>query len=187
MRKLKENWKVYLTGLVGLVLGAVLVINGTAYAFGGLGKGEGGGAIQEALENEDYNAWKEAVNEKCPANQIDESEFEKLTEAHRLAQEGKYEEARQIKEELGLKGHEMKKGHGKGFGMSDEEHEAIWQALENNDYNAWKEAMGDRKMAGEIDESEFAKLVEAHNLRKEGQFTEASEIMEELGLRRGHK
>jgi len=191
MRKIKENWKVFLAGLGGLALGIALVVGGTTYAYQG-SQGpkmddEQRSAVFEALENSDYNAWKEAVGEESPIlDKITEENFAQLAEAHKLMQEGKFDEARAIREELGLRGGAGGPGIKNGNGPNAEEREKIQNALENNDYNAWKEAAAGRRVSKEITEDEFSKLVEAHNLRKQGKFLEAKTIMEELGLKGRH-
>ncbi len=60
-------------------------------------------AIRAAVESGDYNAWKKAMGDRPNANEVTESEFPKLQEAHRLSLEGKYQEARQLREEIGMK------------------------------------------------------------------------------------
>ncbi|MFH1661736.1 MAG: hypothetical protein ABIA02_01410 [Candidatus Falkowbacteria bacterium] len=56
--------------------------------------------------------------------------------------------------------------------------EAMNTALENNDYNAWVEAVGeDCPMLEKINADNFSRFVEAHNLQEQ-----ARAIMEELGI-----
>ncbi len=72
----------------------------------------------------------------------------------------------------------------KGPNYSEERHEAMQKAFENNDYNAWKEQMNGRGRVSEvINEENFAKFAEAHRLADEGKYDEADQIREELGLR----
>jgi len=67
--------------------------------------------IEKALENNDYNAWKEAMSGKGKVIEIiNENNFSKFAEMHKLMREGKTEEAKTIREDLGL-------GQGKGAGM----------------------------------------------------------------------
>lgn len=71
------------------------------------------------------------------------------------------------------------------WGCRLENREAIREAIENNDYNAWLEAVGeDSKIAEFITEENFSRFVEMHKLMEEGRekFAEAREIGEELGL-----
>lgn len=70
-----------------------------------------------------------------------------------------------------------------GPNYTEERHQAMTQALENNDYNAWKELMGDRgRVTQVINEGNFARFAEAHKLALEGKTEEARTIREELGL-----
>jgi len=64
-------------------------------------------------------------------------------------------------------------------------HEAVIQALDNNDYQSWLEAVGaDSPMGQAINEDEFPRLIEAHLLIQESKdkMQQAKEIHEELGL-----
>lgn len=59
----------------------------------------------------------------------------------------------------------------------------VRQAIENDDYSSWKEAVDSRpKITDYINESNFDKFVEMHNLMQEGKADEANAIREELGL-----
>ena len=62
-------------------------------------------AILEAIENNDYEAWKSLMEEKGKGKIteiITEENFAKFVEMHQLMQEGKYEEAKELRKELGL-------------------------------------------------------------------------------------
>jgi len=69
-------------------------------------------AVKSALEAGDFQAYADAVAGTPMEEQVTEEEFPRLLEAHQLMQEGKakFEQAKQIKDEIGL---EMP---GKGFG-----------------------------------------------------------------------
>lgn len=69
-------------------------------------------AIRTAMESGDYSAWKDAMGNRPNASQITEAEFVKLQEAHKLAQEGKFDEAQKIRESLGM--NFQHKGQGQG-------------------------------------------------------------------------
>ncbi|MFO7807191.1 MAG: hypothetical protein R6V40_02085 [Candidatus Moraniibacteriota bacterium] len=60
--------------------------------------------IIQALEDNDYKAWSNLMNNKGKVTQaINEDNFSQFTKAYKLAQEGKYDEADQIREELDLR------------------------------------------------------------------------------------
>ncbi|MFA5871485.1 MAG: hypothetical protein WC858_02070 [Parcubacteria group bacterium] len=61
-------------------------------------------ATQKAFENNDYNAWKKLMSGQGRAAQlINENNFGRFSEMHRLMLEGKYDEANKIREDLGLR------------------------------------------------------------------------------------
>ena len=69
--------------------------------------------------------------------------------------------------------------------LMQEKHEAVLNALEAGDYQAWLEAVGtDSPMAQAVSEDEFPHLLEAHNLMQEAKekMDQARQIKEELGL-----
>ena len=71
-----------------------------------------------------------------------------------------------------------------GPNYSAERHEAMTKAFANKDYNAWKNLMSGNngRVAQVINQSNFGKFVEAHNLALQGKTEEANKIRTELGL-----
>lgn len=70
-----------------------------------------------------------------------------------------------------------------GPNYSSERHEAMEEAFTNNDYQAWKELMGDRgRVTQVINETNFARFAEAHRLAEAGDKDGAKQIFQELGL-----
>lgn len=70
---------------------------------------------------------------------------------------------------------------------SAERHDAIQKALETKDYNAWKNLMQGRgRVTQVINESNFAKFAQMHELLKQGKTAEAEAIRAELGLGLGN-
>jgi len=75
-----------------------------------------------------------------------------------------------------------------GPNCTEERHQAMTQAFENNDYQAWKELMQGRGRASElINEDNFDRFAEAHQLALEGKTEEAKQIRQELGLGLGNR
>jgi len=67
-------------------------------------------SMEEAFENKDYNTWRELMDSRGRVTDvITEENFEKFAEIHNLVQEGRLEEAKQLREELGL-GQGLKRG-----------------------------------------------------------------------------
>jgi hypothetical protein len=74
-------------------------------------------AMTKAFENGDYKAWKEQMAGRGRVTQVvNEGNFAKFAEAHKLALAGKTEEAAKIRAELGL-GLQNGSGRGQGTGM----------------------------------------------------------------------
>lgn len=70
-----------------------------------------------------------------------------------------------------------------GPNYSTERHDQMEQALETNDYQTWKELMGNRgRVAEVITEDNFPQFVKAHQLSEEGKIGEAQELRQALGL-----
>jgi hypothetical protein len=60
--------------------------------------------LQKSFENSDYSAWKELMNGKGRITEIiNEQNFAKFAEMHRLMLEKKFDEANKIRQELGLR------------------------------------------------------------------------------------
>lgn len=70
-----------------------------------------------------------------------------------------------------------------GPNYSQERHEQMEQAFEKNDYNAWKALVQTRgRVTQVINEQNFNRFAEMHELREEGKIEEANQIRQELGL-----
>jgi len=121
------NKKTMLLGATALVLGGLIMSPRLAEAYQGDPSVQGPSytterheAMTQAFENDDYNAWKEQMQGKGRVTQvINEDNFALFAEAHKLALEGKTDEANQIRQELGL-GLRNGSGHGNGMGRWSE-------------------------------------------------------------------
>lgn len=186
--------------LTGIIIGGtVLTTTASAYAYGpqnGHGMGMKGGlgglnpdrqAIMEALDNSDYQTWENLTKDSPRAEEmlsvINETNFAQFVEAHNLMKNGDFEGAKVIFDQLGIV-----KPEGRGEGLGGGEHaQAVKDALDNNDYSAWLEAIKDApnydELTTAINESNFAQLVEAHNLMESGDVDGAKEIFDQLGIK----
>ncbi len=71
----------------------------------------------------------------------------------------------------------------KGPNYSVERHEAMTNAFNNKDYTAWKNLMqGKGRVTQVINQDNFGKFAEAHQLSLQGKTDEAQKIRQELGL-----
>ena len=71
----------------------------------------------------------------------------------------------------------------KGPNYSVERHEAMEKAFENKDYGSWKNLMqGKGRVSQIVNQDNFSKFAEAHELMEQGKTAEAQKIRQELGL-----
>ncbi|KKR00066.1 MAG: hypothetical protein UU25_C0031G0012 [Microgenomates group bacterium GW2011_GWB1_40_9] len=71
----------------------------------------------------------------------------------------------------------------KGPYYTEERHEAMEKAFETKDYNAWKNLMQGRgRVTQVVNQGNFAKFAQAHELAEAGKQEEAAAIRAELGL-----
>ena len=69
---------------------------------------------------------------------------------------------------------------------SEERHQAMVEAFEKQDYQAWKKLMAGRGRVSEVvNEENFAQFAKAHQLMSEGKAEEAQQVRAELGLGQG--
>jgi hypothetical protein len=105
-----------------------------------------------------------------------------LEEAREIREDAR-EKALTVLEKAGIDDTKMREVHAGMRGLMQAHHEAVESAIESGNYTAFLEAVKDTPMAEVINtEAEFKKLQEAHELRESGDFDEAREIMEELGM-----
>jgi len=115
------NKKIIILGTAGLVLGGFLLSSEKALAYRGDPSVRGPNyseerhdAMTQAFESNDYTAWKELMQGNGRVSQvINEQNFARFAEAHKLALEGRIDEAQTIREELGLG---LQNGSGQGMG-----------------------------------------------------------------------
>jgi hypothetical protein len=70
-----------------------------------------------------------------------------------------------------------------GPNYTAERHAAMEQAFDNKDYNAWKSLMaGKGRVTQVVNQGNFAKFAEAHELAAQGKIVEAQKIRQDLGL-----
>ena len=80
--------------------------------------------MTQAFENNDYDAWKAQMQDRGRVTQaVNEGNFARFAKARSLAQEGKLDEAKQIRQELGLglqngSGNGSGQGNGQGYGKN---------------------------------------------------------------------
>lgn len=163
-----------------------------------------GVTVVEASNN--TSSWKETIKEKIAEFRAmaPEEKKEQMEEAKRAIEElqasdewqnATPEERKELMQTMAEeKGIFPLRGKGRAFGGEEpnkgefaEHHQAVIDALEAGDYEAWLEATEGKGPAEKVTEETFSKLVEAHNLMKAGDKEGSKEIMKELGLNRSPK
>lgn len=113
-------------------------------------------AVKEAIENNDYDAFVEATEDKSWADRVTEDVFETFVEAHELREDGDKEGARALIKELGLR---------KGNGEGNSERREFFNSLSESDQETLREARelrksGDREGARALIENAGIELPE---------------------------
>jgi hypothetical protein len=139
--------------------------------------------VKEAIENNDYAAWAEAMSQHPKAEEfVTEDNFNTLVQAHDLMEAGDKEGAKALLEEAGIK------RPGKHRDERGERFQAVRSAIESGDYQAWADAMAEHPNADiEINEATFATLQEAHTLMEAGDKEGAKALLEEAGIKHSGK
>lgn len=129
-------------------------------------------AVIDAVKQRDYSAFKEIVGDEVPfAKNVTEENFDAFAE--------RFE--KHIENGEGF----LKRGRSahRKFHKNDGRFEAVKNAFETQDYDAWVEAVGEKHpFADMITEDNFADFIRMHELKKNGNFDEARAIAEEIGL-----
>jgi hypothetical protein len=134
-------------------------------------------AINKALDTNDYEAWKELVGDRAEEN-ITADNFASFVEAHELMQSGDREGAESIFEDL-----DIERPRGNRGEMNRGGNQAMREAVENNDYDAFVEVIGDKPMSEQITVDNFSQFVEAHELMQSGDMEGAKAIFDDLGVK----
>ena len=126
------------------------------------------------------SAFNSEVLEKAGLTEEQISAFE---EARELRQEGDRKAARDVLLAAGVDLETMENVKEAMHEHKEAMRTAIDEAVDNNDFDAFKEAVAGSPLEEIItSETDFELFVEAHNLRAEGDRKAAQEIMEELGF-----
>ncbi len=149
--------------------------------------------IHQAVENGDYEGWKALLTQDERGAKILEvinaDNFSKLQEMHQLREDGDREGAKEIADELGLKAPRRER-EGKDSHFDEETREAIKAAVENGDYDTFKDLVSQdekgEKILEKVTAENFGKFKEMHELREAGDKEGAQAIADELGIQKPH-
>lgn len=113
-------------------------------------------SVRNAIEAGDYAAWQEAVEAQHQQmmSEMTEEKFNEMVEKHAAMDEKR----------------------------ADASREALQTAIEALDYDAWKEAVGDRPIAETITEDNFSTFVAMHDALQDHDFETAKQLGDELGI-----
>ena len=119
-RKIIMKKKIISTVVLISVIAAGVAFSGvSALAKGPQAQNGNREQVKNAIENNDYEAWKKLTEERNSnakvLEKINASNFSKLKEMHQLMQDGKVDEANKIRQELGLPDRGEKKAFQNGF------------------------------------------------------------------------
>jgi hypothetical protein len=114
---------------------------------------------------------------------LDEEQVEAVEEARELRAAGKFTEARDKLIEAGITEGDLRAMHR----VANEARQAVHNAVVARDYEAFRKAIADSPLADVItSEADFEQFCEAHDLRQAGEWEEANQLMEELGVEPVH-
>ncbi len=110
---------------------------------------------------------------------LTEEQIEAFETARELRESGDFKAARDTLLDAGVDEDTMQSVHK----AMHEQRDAIKDAVEAADYEAFKTAVAGTPLAEAVDtEDDFKKFVEAHELREAGKWPEAKAILDELGI-----
>jgi len=136
----------------GAMLGAFMISGATALAF------SPGGFSLDAFSN------------------FSEEQQSAIEEAHMIMEEAR-QEADGVLEEAGVDRESMQEAM---HSYHDTRHQAVEQALEDGDYEAFAELVADTPLGEKLNEEIFNKLVEIHELKEAGDHEGARDLAQSL-------
>ena len=145
---------------------ALLLVSLVASAFAFTGRGLGNEAARNALESGDYTSWKNAMTAE-----LTEERFNQMVERQS-----------QMAEKRGV----MQENFAEKRNVMQEANEKIQQALDDGDYDAWKEAVSvsgrSSRIAEKITEDNFDTYVKMHQAMQDKDMETVKELSGEIGL-----
>lgn len=129
-------------------------------------------AIDAAILNNDYNTWSSLVTDDNLKKKITAGNFSQFSEAYRLLQQGKVEEANLIKKQLSLK---------QSFANVAVKSIAIDSAINSNNYDAWRSIVGSQEP--QVNAGNFGVYAAAYKLIEQGKLRQSSFLMQNIGVK----
>jgi len=116
------------------------------------------------------------------APSLTEEQKNVLQEARELRESGDREGAQELLKNIGVDLKTLRADRKMHKEEMKKKHDEIKSAIENNDYDLFKELTADAPIKDDVTQEIFAKMVEAHELRENGDIEGAKAIMEEIGF-----
>jgi len=186
VKEIEDKKKAMAIGIIGLTtIGA-----GTALAFGGGSLIKDNTDLQNTLQNKDYSGFVEALGD------IDSDAAEGMTEDRFSHMVGKNQAMQAVENEdfeefQAATNRDFTEEQFQDRVAKHKAHIAVETAIEDNDYEAWVEAVSVLPHAEDITEiitaDDFDTLVQLHEAKESGDHDTARELASDLGLpKKGH-
>lgn len=133
--------------------------------------------MAQAIIDNDYDTWNSMVTDPRIKSEVNKSNFSQFTEAYKLLQEGRLEEADAYKRALGIK---IAKEN------SAVKSSAIATALEDRDYKSWVKAV-DPKTASKVPGDKFDDYVKSAALIEAGFISKSAKVKQITGLKKAYE
>lgn len=131
-------------------------------------------AISRAIANRDYNTWQSLITDEQLKTQVNESNFNTFAEAYALLEKGKIDEANILMKMISLK---------QQYADSALRTTAISQAIANNDYNTWRQLVGEDYARDLVTDRNFNAYAGVIKKIEAGQVNEGGGFMSAIGLK----
>jgi hypothetical protein len=168
-----NNRRIFISSLVTVVAAGTL---GVSFAQANFGSNMRRGDTISMIH--DNHGYKNRLITRNPGDGLagQNADFAAITAAQHMRHNGDHGAACRILEDAGIESPESQKRNTKRCTTKS--------AIENGSWEEYQKAVASTKMASVIDsEEKFNSLVEAHELRAQGRYKEARDIMRELHQR----
>lgn len=130
-------------------------------------------------------ATQSSTHHVSPKIQLTSHQKEVLKQARELHQEGKDSEIPDLLSQAGLPDRAFRRASGSLASKEiRQRHRQMIEAIENNDYQSFKAITAGTKFGDKVDEAVFSKLVEAYDLKQQGDDQGAKTLIKSLNLRK---
>ncbi len=171
------------------VVAALAVVNVAAAASHEVAPQRAGGngqlqEVRQAIEDNDYEAWKTLTqthpNAAKKLENINADNFHLLNEMYQAKQAGNMDKVKEIADQLRIKSGPIARNI-KGRMHKRQMRQEVRDAIKNRDYNAWYKAMMP-PILQDINEGNFNTFVDMHEAMQAGDTDKAEQLRQELGL-----